>query len=131
MSQRHRVRVKPRKPKPFERMSALDMHAKFGIGRTCDGCGQMAGIVKFTTFVLLSDLDERQRAILRFKSSDGKLATVDLKAGRAVQVGQQAACSQCRPEMEKALAHGPSYAFVDIVEAPREVMQGRVLVPVH
>lgn len=131
MSQRHRIKVKPGKRRAFEGTSALEVHAKLGIGRPCDGCGAPLAIVKFTTFVLLTDLSETQRAAAAMLQGRDRLATVELKAGKAIMVGQQAACSRCRPALEKALARGPSYAFVDILEAPAEVMKQRVLVAVH
>ena len=131
MSQRHRVKVKPTARKPFEGTSPLEVHAKLGVGRPCDGCGAPLAIVKFSTFILLADLTPDQRMALAFKSPGGQLATVDLKAGKAALVGQQAACSKCRPALEKAVARGPSYAYVDIVEAPHAVMAGAVSVAVH
>lgn len=131
MSQRHRIRVGKSKPRPFEHMGALETHARFGVARPCDGCGATLAVVKFTTFLLVADLTQEQKALLVARSGGRKLATVDLKAGKAVQIGQQAACSRCRPALEKAVARGPSYAYVDILEAPHAVMAGAVQVPVR
>ncbi len=130
MSQRHRIKVAKSPRKPFEGTSALEVHARLGVGRPCDGCGAPFGVVKYTTFVLLSDLKPEQRAKMGF-FINLREHCVDLKAGRAVMVGQQAACSRCRPALEKAVARGPSYAYVDILEAPAEVMRGAVSVQVH
>ena len=128
MSQRHRIKIAPSRPKPFAGTSPLAVHSKLGVARNCDGCGSDFSVVKFTTFVLLTDLTPEQRIGLAMRSPEGKLATVDLKAGKAAMVGQQAACPACRPALEKAVARGPSYAFVDVLEAPREIMVGAVSV---
>jgi len=128
LSARRHVRVARPRPQPFAGTSPLEVHARLGVGRPCDGCGATLAIVKYTVFVLLADLRPTQRAALAILQGVSRAATVELQAGTAVMTGQQAACSRCRPAIEKALARLPSYAFVDVLEAPREVMTGRVLV---
>ena len=131
MSARHHVKIAPSKPRPFARQSALEIHSRLGVARDCDGCSNKFSVVKYTIFMLLTDMTQEQRVLLAMRSPEGRLATVDLKAGKAAMIGQQAACSRCRPAIEKALAKVPSYCFVDILTSSHEVMTGAVSVAVH
>lgn len=111
------------------RETPLETHMRLTVARTCDGCGQAPGATLVLVYVLVADLGLEQREAI-WRLHLGRPPVVDLRAGPAVLTVKQAACSACRPALLRAVARGPSYAFVDIVDPPSDVLLNRRTVAV-
>jgi len=134
MSNRHRIKVIDSPRKPFEGTSAREVHQKLGIGLPCAAC-RRPGDVKALVYALLSDLKPEQLAAVRAmwakrRRFDGEMPTVELRGGPAVLLSETAACNGCKREFLRALAKGPSWLFVDVIEAPHAIQVGAVSVAV-
>lgn len=88
-------------------------------------CGSRKVAIRARTFMPLFDLlkDHPVLAMQIAGQNGGQVPCADMRGPgnrpvKHARLGQVFACDSCKTDLEKALAHGPSYIIVDIERGP-------------
>jgi hypothetical protein len=110
-------------------MTPSEVHKKYGVRKSCQSCGAPASI-RIRVLVTLAELTQRQPefvANIAASNPDGPyVPTVPTKFGPMVLISDVGACDNCKGEAERAAAHHPSWAIVEINRGPKDVIQSQV-----
>jgi hypothetical protein len=97
---------------------------------TCTGCGKKGCAIWIRTYYPMQDflrIFGPGQALLHAAKFEGKLPIYPTIFGEFVFTAEIAACNQCAPAAEKAAAHHPSWALVEVRKGP-ELMKPTIQV---
>lgn len=111
------------------RATAQEVHSRYAFppGATCTGCGRRSGLqTRFITYAPLDEVRKRDPlmdAVIGLDPVKSLAMIVPLKGASGqpepfLRVSTTYACIMCTPAAEKAAAHGPSWAHVEIHRGP-------------